>query len=93
MVLRSGARRLRARLFCCVRGAVTDNQTTAWTLTPHETKAMREFKARLLRGETMGTRKIVSMQGLEKVGLVKPVFGGGIIRDWQITPAGEVWNG
>ncbi len=66
---------------------------TAVILRPHERSAMLEFKQLLAKGHCIGRRRIVAMQGLEKAGLVKRVEHFGGIEDWQITPAGESWNG
>jgi hypothetical protein len=61
-------------------------------LTAKERAALREFKLVVSKRQCMGRRRIVSMQGLEKAGLVKRVVVNGLIADWQITPAGQEWD-
>lgn len=58
-----------------------------------ERAAMREFKQVVAKGHSMGRRRIVSMQGLQEAGLVKPVLVDGTIADWTLTPAGVLWDG
>lgn len=62
-------------------------------LTKKEMSAMREFKTIVARGHSIGRRRIVSMQGLERAGLVQRIEYNGIIADWRLTPAGEAWQG
>lgn len=62
------------------------------SLTKKELAAMREFQEVVARGHCMGRRRIVSMQALERAGLVTRVEHQGIIADWRLTPAGEVFN-
>lgn len=61
-------------------------------LTPRERKAMREAQELYGRGQTMGLRKIVSMQGCERVGLVRRLHAHGLISDWVLTKAGLAWR-
>jgi hypothetical protein len=62
-------------------------------LTKKEAAAMREFKALVAKGHAIGRRRIVSMQALEKAGLVQRITYNGMIADWRLTPAGEEWQG
>lgn len=71
--------------------AMTRHQES--TLKPHERSAMFEFKRIITKGYSIGQRRIVAMQGLERAGLVKRVTHMGVIADWQLTPEGEAWNG
>ena len=43
-------------------------------------------------GSSMGTRRIVSMQGAEQAGLVERVTPAGMIVDWKLTKAGMEWR-
>ena len=61
--------------------------------TKHEAAAMRKLKDLLARGERIGRRRIVSMQGCEAAGLVRRIVVNGLVVDWMPTPAAEVWNG
>jgi hypothetical protein len=54
---------------------------------------MREFKQLVAKGYSIGRHRIVSMQGLERAGLVKRIEHLGIIADWRLTLAGENWCG
>ena len=62
------------------------------TLTKTEISAMREFKHIIKMGRSLGRRRIVSMQGLERAGLVERITVNGIISDWKLTPAGVEWR-
>lgn len=64
----------------------------ATELTKKEISAMREFKAVVARGHSMGRSRILSMQALERAGLVQRITHNGIIADWRLTSAGEKWN-
>jgi hypothetical protein len=61
-------------------------------LTKREIAAMREFKAVVAKGHSIGRRRIVSMQALEQAGLVQRIEYNGMIADWRLTPAGEEWH-
>jgi hypothetical protein len=39
-----------------------------------------------------GSRKIVSMQHLERLGLIRKVTRNGVIVDWELLPAGAIWG-
>ena len=62
-------------------------------LTRMERDAMRELKRHVEEGIPFGRKRIVSMQELEKAGLVERVTANGLIRDWKLTSAGEEWKG
>jgi hypothetical protein len=66
--------------------------TQTAVLNPRERKALREAKELHRRRGTMGKRKIVSMQGCEKAGLVERVESNGMIVDWALTQAGLDWR-
>lgn len=61
-------------------------------LTWREKDALDEARRLAAAGESMGTRKIVSMQGLERAELVRRIERGGMIADWELTELGRTWR-
>lgn len=68
---------------------MADSKTT---ISRKAISAMIEFKKTIAEHRCMGRQRIVSMQELEKVGLVKCVSVNGMIADWTITEAGKAWT-
>ena len=66
--------------------------TAGSRLTSREWLAMAVFKRLAADGQGIGRRKIVSMQRLEEVGLVKRITRNGMIADWELTEAGKGWQ-
>lgn len=61
-------------------------------LTKKEKSAMIFFMQEISKGFCMGNRRIVSMQGLERAGLVVRVTINGTLADWVITEKGRQWT-
>lgn len=61
-------------------------------LTRLQQAAMTMCQSRASTGQTMGTKRIVSMQALEAHGLVRRVERNGMIVDWELTEKGREWT-
>jgi hypothetical protein len=72
-------------------------------LSIRENTTMKEFKAMVANGGSIGRRapgemlalrqRLTTMLALERVGLVQRVMINGRIADWRLTSAGEEWQG
>ena len=65
------------------------------TLTKRQARVMAEFKGHATADTSRygwGRRKIVTMQELERAGLVERICVHGVIADWRLTPAGKEWR-
>lgn len=69
---------------------MSDNpKTPRWrrfALCRTEKEALAEVRALAAEGKTIGRRRIVSMQELEKAGYVERVTRNGMIVDWRLKP-------
>jgi hypothetical protein len=61
-------------------------------LSRKEIEAIEELKRHKERGTYMGRRRMVSMQSLEDMGLVKRLTRQGMVVGWELTPSGETWR-